>query len=120
MEDSWIGLLHKVTNIAAKNEWVDNTPFDYLNFGQHEPNHEEKGDFCGQKAYGRRWPSRVAIITNGDELSKWKVVKCSETAYAYVCEKTRNGNKAHTTTSKKGFPHEFNGNKYAKTIAVAN
>ncbi|KIH69241.1 hypothetical protein ANCDUO_00426 [Ancylostoma duodenale] len=34
----------------------------------------------------------IQIITNGDELSKWKVVKCSETAYAYVCKKAGSGN----------------------------
>ncbi|RCN37677.1 lectin C-type domain protein [Ancylostoma caninum] len=119
MEDSWIGLLRKVTDVAGENKWVDNTPFDYRDFGHLEPKYEGTGDFCGQ------------IITNGDELSKWKVVKCDKNASAYVCKKAGSGKTTGGDSSgpdseadrTKGpfvepltgtgpFPHEFKGNKY--------
>ncbi|KIH62502.1 lectin C-type domain protein [Ancylostoma duodenale] len=114
MVDAWIGLVHKVTGTGGVPSWVDGSPYDYKNFAPLEPKYDEEGDFCGQ------------IMTNGDNLSKWKVEMCNETAYAYVCKKPGNGRigggkgsgakglKVKPTTDANAvFPYNFKGNKYA-------
>ncbi|EPB80389.1 lectin C-type domain protein [Ancylostoma ceylanicum] len=77
-------------------------------------------------------------MSNGDELSKWRVVDCTDTAYAYVCKKPKNGRgggRGRTVIpnnpdpgsqedgptprpdpSKDGFPYRFKGDKYAKSL----
>ncbi|EYC26688.1 hypothetical protein Y032_0010g910 [Ancylostoma ceylanicum] len=123
MEDSWIGMIHTVTHTGATSRWVDSTPFDFKNFAPNEPKYQKYGDLCGQ------------MMSNGDELSKWRVVDCTDTAYAYVCKKPKNGRgggRGRTVIpnnpdpgsqedgptprpdpSKDGFPYRFKGDKYA-------
>ncbi|EPB80388.1 lectin C-type domain protein [Ancylostoma ceylanicum] len=80
MEDAWIGMVYTISATSANKKWIDNSPFDYKNFAPGEPKSFSEGDYCGQ------------IMTEGDNLSKWKVVDCSEEAYTFVCKKSSNSN----------------------------
>ncbi|RCN37679.1 lectin C-type domain protein [Ancylostoma caninum] len=114
MEDAWSGLVQTVTATVSPLKWIDESPVDYKNFASLEPKYFEDGTYCGQ------------IMTNGDNLSKWKVEKCDAAAYVYVCKKSasgRNGGRKGSgsedsklkpnTDANALFPYNFKGNKYA-------